>query len=299
MAEATKGMSTRWCFTFNNAPTEWAPPTGTEIKYMVWQRERGAEGTEHVQGYVRFSSRKRLSAAKAWFCAPEIHMEVARGSEEQNKAYCTKEDTRIAGPTEYGEYDKSAGKQGKRTDLDAIADMIQQGSSVKEVAIEHPGDYMRYHAGIEKFKQLMEPLPPNEREVQVTVLWGETNTGKTHRARTGYPEIYEVKPGRDPWGKYSGQAQILFDEFDDQKWTIQEMNRYCDKWRCGLDCRYADRYAAWTLVVICSNTEPYTWWPNSPQALRQAFWRRLTQMVEVLSKEQEVTLYLPSMVYSP
>lgn len=285
---ATK--TARWIFVFNNAPADWAPPTGAEIEYMVWQRERGEQGTEHVQGYVRFNKRKRLSAAKNWFSAPEIHMEVARGNEQQNKAYCTKVETRVAGPWEFGVYNADAGKQGKRSDLEEIADKIKQGASVKEVAEQHPSDYIRYSAGIEKYAQLVRPLPPLERNIHVSCLWGETSTGKTHRARTTFPDCYEVIAGRDPWGMYSGQAVILFDEFNWERWTIQDMNRYCDKWRCNLDARYRDKYAEWTRVVICSNTDPYTWWPMAPQTLRQAFWRRCNQIVEVHNREQEINL---------
>lgn len=301
MATTQRGaLVARWCFTYNNPPTPWDPPTGSEVKYMIWQRERGTEaGTEHVQGYVRFAGRKAMTAVKRWFSVDTIHVEPANGTEEQNKMYCSKAEGRLTEPQEYGVYEGAAGKQGKRTDLDAIADALQQGSSIKDVAIAHPGDYMRYHQGIEKFKVLMTPLPPLERAIQLTVLYGATNTGKTHRARMTYPEIYEVNPGRDPWGKYTGQAQILFDEFDDSKWTIQDMNRYCDKWRCPLDCRYINRYAEWTLVVICANSDPMSWWPNSPQPLRTAFWRRMTQVQEVHNKEQDIDLNATTVVYSP
>jgi len=283
-------QSKRWCFTFNNAPAGWTPPTGSEIEYMVWQREKGKEsGLEHVQGYVRFQGRKRLRSAKAWFSVEEIHMEVARGSEKQNKAYCTKEDTRIEGPFEYGEFDEGAGQQGKRSDLEDIADKLKQGATIKQIVEDHAQSYIRYHQGIEKLRDVVQPLPPLQRTVKCTVLWGETGTGKTHRARTQYPDIYEVIAGRDPWGTYSGQEAILFDEFNWERWTIQDMNRFCDKWRCQLDCRYKDKYAAWTRVVICANSEPYMWWPNQDQPLRQAFWRRIEQ-VQVVSREQEINL---------
>lgn len=296
--------SARWIFVFNNPPVDWAPPqNASEVEYMCWQRERGeAGGTEHVQGYIRFKKRTRFNTAKRYFCVPEVHLEVARGNEQQNKAYCSKEETRVAGPWEFGVYKADAGTQGKRTDLDAIAADIKQGKSVKEVAEQHPSDYIRYHTGIEKFAQLFKPLPPVERAIKVVCLWGATGTGKTHRVRTQFPEAYGVTNGRDPWGNYNGQAVILFDEYDWTKWSIQDMNRYCDKWRCSLDCRYRDRYAEWTLVVICSNSEPYDWWPAENQLLRQAFWRRIVS-IEVLSQQQEITIAdvpaAANMVFSP
>lgn len=287
MATSKISRTPRWCFTFNNPPSGWTPPTGSDIEYMVWQREKGEKGTEHIQGYVRFKSQKRFQAAKNWFSVPEIHLEPAKGNEKQNKTYCTKEETRVEGPFEYGEYDDKAGAQGKRTDLDEVAEKLTKGATLKEIAVEHPAAFIRYHQGIEKLKDIVQPLPPLEREVKTLVMWGETGTGKTHRARTGFPDIYEVKPGRDPWGAYDGQEMILFDEFDYTKWSIQQMNGFCDKWRCKLDCRYKDKYAAWKGVIICANSEPYTWWPNEHQLLREAFWRRIN-IVQVHSKEQEI-----------
>jgi len=291
-------QANRWCFTFNNAPVGWAPPTGSEVLYMIWQREKGAAGTEHVQGYVRFQGRKRLSSAKKWFSVQEIHLEPAKGSEAQNRAYCSKEATRIGETLEFGEYDETVAKQGQRTDLETIAKDLIQGRSLRDVALEHPGDYIRYSLGLEKFQQLVQPPPPLEREVLVQVLWGPTGTGKTHRARIGFPEAYEVMSGRDPWGGYQGQTTVIFDEYNADKWSIQDMNRYCDKWRCTLDCRYHNKYAGWTLVVICSNSDPWSWWPQEHQELRAAFWRRI-QAVEVKSKEQVVELGVRQVAHSP
>lgn len=284
-------QSNRWCFTANN-PGVWRPPGSTEeVEYMVWQLERGQkEGTEHIQGYIRFKGRKRMTTAKKWFGIDQIHLELAKGNEKQNRAYCTKEETRIEGPHEYGKYDEGAGVAGRRVDLETVANLVKQGKSEKEVAEQEPETYIKYHGGIGKLIQLTRPPPPLEREMKVYVLWGPTGTGKTHRARMTYPEAYEVIPGRDPWGMYSGQAAIIFDEFDEKQWTIQSMNRYCDKWRCSLDARYNNKYAEWTRVVICANSPPDSWWENAPQPLRQAFWRRITVETHVVDKQQEVNL---------
>lgn len=282
-------QATRWIFVYNNAPALWKPPfDASRVKYMIWQREKGE--TEHVQGYLRFARKTRFNAVIKYLAeGHKIHVEIAKGSEKQNKEYCSKEETRVDGPWELGVYDEKAGVQGRRVDLEAVADLIKQGRSLKEVALDHPATYIRYSLGLEKYQQLVQPLPPLERVIAVTVLWGATGTGKTHRVRTGYPDAFEVIAARDPFGSYSQQDCILFDEYNYTKWSIQDMNRYTDKWRCQLDCRYHNKYAAWTHVFICSNTEPYTWWPEEHQSLREAFWRRV-HSIHVRSIEQELLL---------
>ena len=133
-------MNNRWCFTINN-PGEYRPVFRPEhMAYLVYQIERGSEaGTQHLQGYVRFHNRKRLSTVKNVLENQGAHLEQARGSEEQNKAYCTKEDTRESGPFEFGVYDKDAGKQGNRSDLAEIAMMARRGAALQEIADAHPG----------------------------------------------------------------------------------------------------------------------------------------------------------------
>lgn len=284
-------QAARWVFVYNNPPSGWAPPQqASEVAYMVWQRERGKEGTEHIQGYIRFNTRKRFNTVKNYFSVPEIHVEAAKGTEDQNFKYCTKEDTRVEGPWIFGEanFKPDAGKQGNRTDIHAATDMIKQGSSMKDLSEAHPEVFVKYHMGLREFADLHRPLPPLERDVRVYWLWGQTGTGKTHRARTTFPEAYEVKTGRDPWGTYTDQLTVIFDEFEWDKWPIQQMNRYLDKWRCELDARYKDKWAHWVRVIIISNEDPLTFWPLSPPNLRQAIWRRIGTCVEVMDRDQVV-----------
>lgn len=298
MAEITR--SARWCFTVNN-PGGWRPVDQLvnirgrdEPAYMVWQLERGHEGgTEHIQGYVRFYAKRALHVVKnVFFKNGTIHLEPARGTEAENYEYCTKQDTRVIGeqPHTVGFYDASAGKQGARGDLDAIADEIKQGHELSQIADAHPGDYIRYHGGIEALFYLTRSPPRTPRPMTTWWLWGATGVGKTHRARTQFPDIFEITPGRDPFSGYRMESTVLFDEFDESKWTIQSMNKYLDKWPCKLDCRYRDNYAAWTLVVICANVPPSSCYPSALHTLRQAFFRRISHEVEILSQDQEVLI---------
>lgn len=276
----------RFSFTYNNPSSDWVPPWDDTCAYMVWQKERGAEGTEHFQGYVRFKKKMRWNAAKKWFRVESIHVEKAKGTEGQNRDYCTKEDTRIDGPWELGKFKET--KQGQRSDLERIADSLIKGSGLKEVAIEDPGSFMRYHSGIVRFSELVHENT-EIREVYCLILWGRTGVGKTHRIRTRFPGVFEVINSRDPWGKYNGQKEIVFDEFDWKAWSVQDMNRYCDKWSCNLDARYNNKDAKWNKVFIIGNTDPMTWWSGVNPELREAFFRRVS-VIEIKNREQEINL---------
>jgi len=275
----------------NNAPdAPYVPPfVPGEMAYMCYQLEVApTTGARHWQGYVRFFSRKRRSTVKRLLGAEDAHLEKPFGTEEQNKTYCSKEGGSMF--SEFGTYDANQGKgQGYRSDLEAAADMIKAGAHLNEVASKFSTDYIRYHGGFEALALRVAPAPPVRRDVLAIVLWGPTGVGKTHRMMSLYPEAYQVEPGRDPWGHYTNQDVVVFDEFDYSKWTIQQMNRFLDVWRCLLDARYHNRFAAWTRVAILANCSPLSWWPEAPMLLIDSFRRRIRGNVfHVTSREQRI-----------
>lgn len=278
----------RWLFTVNN-PQNWRPEWNADVMaFMCFQMEVAPQtGTPHVQGYVRFKTRRSLETAKA-FLHPTAHLEIAYGTERQNWEYCSKEGG--SETTMYGQYDPDQGKQGRRTDLTQIAEACRQRVPIRDIAAEWPGDYIRYHAGIDRLHQVLAPPIPAERPVHVVILWGPTATGKTHRVRTTYPGLYSIRAGRGPFDGYNDEATVLFDEFRFENWPIDDMNMYCDKWPAVLNCRYRDKHAAWTNVFICSNSDPDGWYPNVGADLRAAFFRRVHAIYEVTSQNDHIIL---------
>jgi len=304
LSENTAKQTTRVVFTINN-PGVFRPAFDKgSMAYLVWQVERGEQGTEHIQGYCRFAKKLRLRTIQP-LLGGHAHVLIARGTEQQCKDYCTKDDTRISAGEEHGTFDPKAGEKGRRSDLEAIAAKCAAGQTLKVIAAAHPGDMIRYASGIAVLHELLAPKPPVERTVTVTVLWGPSGTGKTHRVRTSGSAlvtggIYVVKPGRGPWDRYQGEQTILFDEFNWNKWEIFDMNQYLDKWDCPLDCRFRDKSAAWTRVVICANSSPLTWYTNSEMEVQLAFRRRLGHGCRhVTTKYQDVALLPPCPDLSP
>lgn len=276
-----------------NADNGWRPIWDPNVMaYIVWELETcPTTGRHHIQGYVRFKSRHRQNGVKQILGAEELHLDKANGTEEQCRTYCSK-DRKDDDWDEQGRYLPKAGQQGRRSDLDEVAEEILNGQSLGGIATSHPGTWMRYHSGIVSFYHQVAAHPPHQRNVKVQVLWGPTGVGKTHRIRTKYPDCYAVNPGRDPWGRYNNEDVILFDEFNPDHWPATEMNRYLDKWRCSLTARYNDKEAFWTKVFICSNTDPSSWYPNYviTADLRNALFRRMNEIIYVDEKEQIIDL---------
>lgn len=286
-------MSTRWCFTINNPPDGYMPSFDAErVAYMIFQKERGDEtGTLHIQGYIRFFTRTRLTSVQHYLDCGKPHCEVARGTEQQaGPDYCAKSATRVEGPWEFGYIDPEAGTKGRRCDLASACEIIKEGGTDHEVAEMCPTTFVKYHKGLGEYRRAIRDPPAVSRTVDVQVLWGTTGTGKSHRVRTQYPDAYVVVPGKGPFDQYDDQDVVIFEEFCWTDWTVTDMNRYLDKWKCPLACRYTNKFASWTKVFILSNTNPFDWYGNIPAALQDAFQRRLTHIDQVYSISQEIKL---------
>lgn len=270
-------MSKRWCITVHVANIEEFTPASLfpsdRVDYACWGFETCPDtGRLHWHLYLRMRTRSRMETVKRFLNRDDAHCEIAKGNEQQCKDYCFKDGNNTG---EYGEFKADEGKQGKRSDLEEIATKLNGGTSIKDIAQQHPADYIRYHGGIAAYA-LAIVNPPAQREVTVLWLWGPTGTGKTHRVLTTYPDCFTVTPGRSPWDGYTGQSVILFDEFTGEaNWPIDSMKRILDKWRMQLDRRYNNAFAAWTRVVICSNSSPVTFYQNSAGPDLEAFRRRI------------------------
>lgn len=138
------------------------------MKYLVFQLEK-CPTTEkiHWQGFVRF--KKNLTYAQAWEALKvndkgkltKPGQERNDGStadtvDQVNRDYCTKEDTRIDGPWEYGTCGKN---QGQRTDIKAALE-VAKTQGIKRACEEYGDVMVKYHKGIEYVKKQCEQVAP-------------------------------------------------------------------------------------------------------------------------------------------
>lgn len=119
MQQATSTTPSRarfYCFTVNN-PQDGSDNAddgdfekidrylGSEhCRYGIYQLEEGEGGTPHMQGYFELFKATTISAIKRHCGIGRMHLEVRRGSRDQARDYCRKEDSRIREPLEFGEW---------------------------------------------------------------------------------------------------------------------------------------------------------------------------------------------------
>lgn len=168
LMQANQAISRHWCLTFNLVnyqgdavdPVEPVLPQHPSERFAVWQLEAGDEnGNLHIQAYIEFHRAVRRSTICAWFDNqgwPRPHAETRRGTRDQAKEYCEKEETRVAGPWSRGNFEE--GGQGRRNDIhDAVAALKEGG--IKRVVQEHATVFVKFHRGLQALATALDEAP--------------------------------------------------------------------------------------------------------------------------------------------
>lgn len=275
-----------YVFTWNN-PTLLPPlfidrlleKADGSLDCIIFQEEKGELGTPHYQGMLEFRNPRYFNAIKDWV---PWHLERRKGTKYQAFSYCTKEESRIAGPyywpSEAYCTEATKDKQGKRTDLEDLLKLRREGASEEKMLDAHPGSYVRYRNSIEAAVQRVE-RPVAADGVRVIVLWGDSGSGKSHDAFRPYlagQDAY-LKDSTHWWDGYAGQKVIILDEFYDSDVPIKKFLVWCDKWPHREQVKGGYVTPGYHTVVLTSNQDPVTWYPNSPSY--HAVQRRITDVV--------------------
>jgi len=286
-------MSKRWMVTawLQHVGENWTPRDfnmeSNHIEYMCWGLERApVTGNEHFHVYLRFSVKKRMSTVVQIFGSNQIHCETCKGSEKDCRDYCrclgkhvNKQNEHITGG-ERGDYKEEEGKgQGKRSDLQEVAERVAHGALPAAIAAEHPVTYVRYFRGLEALYKAVQPQPPLVRDPPTIVyFWGPTRTGKTWRIlnNPNLGSYFLVGTGPNAFDGYSGQESLIMDEWNYDQIPLNLMKKILDRYTIPIMCRYNNNLSAWKRVFISSQHGPMEQYPDAPQVDRDAFWARLT-----------------------
>lgn len=145
-----------WCFTLNNY-------TDDEVKhvqelvpdlasFLIYGCETGEAGTPHLQGYIQCHKQLRLTALKKKI--PRAHLEVSRGTPEQNVEYCSK-DGDVFTKGKLRTIDK-----GQRNDLERFKEAVKNGNfSVDDLREEHSDVFAKYPRFCREYIQASIPEP--------------------------------------------------------------------------------------------------------------------------------------------
>lgn len=245
-----------------------------DFRYLVFQLELSASGTYHLQGYIEFHSPQRMTRVKA-LLSNRVHCEQRRGTRDQAREYCMKEDTRILGPCEIGTWNPSG--QGCRKDLSNIQDMFDDGSSMLQVAKANFGSFCRYHKGFTLYKQMIAGKRHHLTEIFLYI--GPPGVGKSKYVSDLYPDAYWKPPGNNWWPLYDGEEDVVFDEFSGSWFSVQALLRLGDRYPLMTDVKGGHcQFLAKRIHITCNSSIRawYDW--NNVRSPITALERRITKL---------------------
>lgn len=218
-----------WCFTLNNYSeldesnfVKWVFKKPKTPMYRIIGKEVGKSGTKHLQGYLYFKNPISFNTIKGLL--PRAHIEVAKGTAEDNKKYCSKDGNILI---EEGQMPS----QGKRTDLIEIKDEILNGKKVDKIVLENPELYHQYGRTFNKIEDLA--MRKKFRTEMTKGIWyfGPTGVGKSHKAFENFnPDTHYVVPDDNGWWDgYTQQETVIFNDFRGEV-SYNFLLQLVDKW---------------------------------------------------------------------
>lgn len=260
-------VRTNFCFTYNNysangekALAGWLTEN---CKYAIYGHETApTTGTPHLQGYFSLKKQSRISTIQNALQRLGIQMSIfaANGSADQNFKYCTKSD-----PQNFFQHGQIINR-GQRSDMDDVAAALKDRPFI-DVALENPGMTIKYGRGMRELKMLYDSLTlPKDRDITVSVYYGNAGTGKTCRALETATKLglsfYMVNSpqGGSIWyDGYVGQSALIIDDF--YGWIKpHDLFRLLDRYPLQLPVKGSHVWAQYSHVFITSNADPLDWY---------------------------------------
>lgn len=278
----------RWCITVFRYDDEYISRfdelfLGKTISKCAVQEEKcQTTGRTHLQCFVSFVERKRIKQLRKLF-GDTIHAEKAKGSDADNLRYCSKADT-ATGRHSISLGDFVCGGQGRRSDLDRLALLVQEGKSIGDIACQETGAFIRYSRGI---KEAIQYMPYDRRNfISVVVIWGPTGTGKSQfvrdLAQKNNLSIFAKDLGKgNVWfDGYLHQDILLLDDFDSEDVRFRDILRWMDKY-CEFSVQIKGSFTKpnWSYVFITTNHDPTTWYNTMLPDDRAPMYRRIHRVL--------------------
>lgn len=311
----TGPMGRRWRFTLQpghlktGTLEEWEAKIRREaetingLKFIAFQQEVGEQqGGHHIQGYIHFERPKRPSTiGNLLGCLPET-FQTCNGTPQENKDYCTKDETRKEGCTPFI-YGEVPAEERARNDLKRCAELIST-NGLDEAIEQMPEKYVQYPRGMESLAHhyKTKKLKTVHRNVEVMVIYGAPGSGKSYWAQTFNPNSCYTLPvsrkGSETWfNNYNGEITLIIEDFNGRI-DYRSLLQMLDNYPCQVQTKGSHVWAEWQHVIITSNNHPNSWYGiddgdfwNTAQS-QGPLQRRIDEIIEMRGTWPEVEIYV-------
>lgn len=263
--------SRNWQFTWFEIDKT-PPSIDDKIKYIIYQKEMAPEtGKEHFQGYLQLFKVQRLSWLKKNI-SKTAHFELARGTPEENIAYCTKPESRISEAVIQG----VPTSQGERLDIQTVIEKIKLKRPREEY--EDTSTYVMHKNKFDAYEQMKQQ--PRHFVPEVTWLYGPAGTGKSRYPYDKHPSVFTCGSIKCRWDGYNNEEVVLIDDFRPQEWDYQDLLRLLDRYPLTLNVKFGYKIFNSKIIYITSPQSPESYYEHSSDDYEQLK-RRITKVINL------------------
>ncbi len=187
-------------------------------------------GNPHHQGYVYFATPHRFSRLAGLL--PGAHLETAKGTAEENKKYCSKDDD--------VQFEEGVlPTQGRRTDLADMRKLVADGANLLQVH-EQAANFQQVQFA-RSYMILIEPR--RDWKTKVNWYYGPTGTGKSFTAMVEAGEDAHVAEGANLqfFDGYDGHEHVVIEEFRQEPKHFAKLLRLFDRYPVMIDVKGSKR----------------------------------------------------------
>ena len=223
-----------------------------DCKYCCGQLEIGnAESTKHIQSFAVFKNPKSFDRVRVLF--PTAHIDVVNGTNTQCRDYCTKSETKVEEPFEFGTF----AEMRARTDVKNFFDLLDSGATDMEIRELYPQLYLKEFKKMNELRLIRkkEIYSKQCRDVEVTYIFGSSGVGKSTYVNelVANDSVFRVDSfDKAAFTDYAGEDTLVIDEFKGQI-NLQFMNRLLDCFPLKVRGLCSLLPACFTKIYIISN----------------------------------------------
>ena len=279
------------------------------LRYACGGLEQGENQVYHWHIYLLSKSGIRHSSLRRAF-NNLAHIETAKGSSLQNKAYILKEGKHASKAStkvpdtffEIGTFPDDEKPQGYRTDLSLLVDMVRDNSSISSIMATSPS-YIRYIGQIEKLRSALDKENAHKsiRDLNVVYIFG----GKANDRliyifdKYGIDNVFRCTNYiKNTFDGYGAEPIICFDNFKDSLPLQDMLSLYLSPMPLQLPIRYNNRAAAYTTAVISSRNAPEDLYLDSNGDERQELFDTFDTVIQ-MHADGSVSTYTGTEYFDP
>lgn len=248
------------------------------VDFAFWSVEKGSGKKKpthsfmdsckgyHLQGWLKLKSQRDVYWLKKHL-HPTAHFEGMKSTVAKNFDYCSKDETHIIGPFEYGKRPKG---QGARNDLNSLYEDLGK-KTPDQLVKDHFCTIAKYSRGIQFCCDILGiPITGEYRskEPECVLIYGDSDVGKsffvTGHFHKNFVMSSESSNGSLWFERYFPNSVCLIDEMEGSTMPLNKFKRLINHVPYSVYSRNNSSYQFNSPLIFLTSNHHYTeWWPNA------------------------------------